>query len=199
LLDDAAAGVRPQAEDAAGQILGQVVHDQPGEPGGGSIGIVAEWASQNFSQSSLGGHNQPLPEPPAEDAYLRTDFLIFCELKVQGAKELLRMTNPDGTIGHTELRIGDSVVMLGQASEQWKAMPCMLYLYVTDVDALYRRAVQAGGVSIKEPQDQFYGDRTAGVQDKNGNQWWLGMHIEDVSTEELQRRHAAARGGQAAG
>ena len=56
----------------------------------GSLRIVAEWASENLSQSSLGGHNQPLPEPPAEDVYLRTDFLIFCELEVQGTKKLLR-------------------------------------------------------------------------------------------------------------
>ncbi len=141
------------------------------------------------------GYQSVIPYLVVSDAVAQIEFMK----QALGAKELLRMTNPDGTIGHAEMRIGDSVVMLGQAGEQWKPMPCMLYLYVTDVDALYLRAVDAGGVSIKEPQDQFYGDRTAGVQDKNGNQWCFGTHIEDVSTEELQRRHAAARGGQAAG
>jgi uncharacterized glyoxalase superfamily protein PhnB len=139
------------------------------------------------------GYQSVIPYLVVGDAAAQIDFMK----RALGAQEIMRLMNPDGKIGHTEMRIGDSVVMLGEASEQWKPMPCMLYLYVTDVDAVYRRTVEAGGVSIKEPQDQFYGDRTAGVTDMNGNQWWLGMHIEDISTEELQRRHAEARGGQA--
>jgi uncharacterized glyoxalase superfamily protein PhnB len=111
-----------------------------------------------------------------------------------GAQEISRMINPDGTIGHTELRIEDSVVMLGGAREQWKAMPTMLYLYLENVDDVFRRAVAAGGKALKEPADQFYGDRTAAVEDMSGNQWWLATHMEEVGPEELARRFKAARG-----
>ena len=111
-----------------------------------------------------------------------------------GAQELCRMMNPGGKVGHTELRIRDSVVMLGGASEQWKAMPTMLYLYVENVDDVYARAVAAGGTSMKAPEDQFYGDRTAAVVDMSGNQWWMATHKEEISPEEMDRRHKAARG-----
>ena len=114
--------------------------------------------------------------------------------QVFGATELSRMTHPDGSVGHTELRIEDSVIMLGGAKDQWKAMPTMLYLYVKNVDDVYRRAVAAGGVSIQEPADQFYGDRTAAVRDMSGNQWWISTHKEEVSAEEMQKRYQAARG-----
>jgi PhnB protein len=136
------------------------------------------------------GYQSVIPYLVATDAVALIEFMK----QTFNAQELLRMASPDGSIGHAELRIGDSVVMLGQAGEQWKAMPCMLYLYVPDTDAVYHRAIAAGGVSVKEPQDQFYGDRTAGVQDICGNQWFIGTHIEDVSPEELDRRFQAARG-----
>jgi PhnB protein len=108
------------------------------------------------------------------------------------AKEMLRMSGPDGKIGHTELRIGDSMLMLSDSQGPWKPMPAMLYLYVEDVDATYQRALQAGATPVSEPKDQFYGDRSGAVQDSSGNQWWIGTHIEDVSEEELLRRHKAA-------
>ena len=95
------------------------------------------------------------------------------------AKELLRMAGPDGKIGHTEVRIGDCVVMLADAQGPWKPMPAMIYVYTEDVDAVYQRALQAGATSVSEPKDQFYGDRSAGVTDACGNQWWIGTHIEE--------------------
>jgi PhnB protein len=64
----------------------------------------------------------------------------------------------------------------------------MLHLYLEDADAAYQRALDAGATSLREPEDQFYGDRTAGVKDDFGNQWWLATHIEDVTPEEMQRR-----------
>jgi PhnB protein len=85
--------------------------------------------------------------------------------------------------------------MLSEARGPWKAMPAMLYLYLEDVDAAYARALAAGATSIAEPKDQFYGDRSGGVQDMCGNLWWVGARIEDLSEEELMRRHAAARAG----
>jgi uncharacterized glyoxalase superfamily protein PhnB len=98
---------------------------------------------------------------------------------------------PDGKPWHAEFRIGDSMIMAGQASDKWPAAPAALYLYVPDVDAVYQKAVAAGGESLMAPTDMFYGDRNGGVKDSNGNSWWIGTRIEDVSPEELQRRAMA--------
>jgi len=97
---------------------------------------------------------------------------------------------PDGSIMHATLKIGTSMLMMGQTRETWKPVPAMLYMYVEDVDAVYERALQCGAASVREPADQLYGDRTGGVASVNGIQWWMGTHIEDVSDEELQRRSA---------
>jgi len=82
-------------------------------------------------------------------------------------------------------------VMVAQAREPWAPMPTGFYLYVPDTDTTYLAALKAGGVSLLEPSDQFYGDRNAGVQDAWGNNWWIATHIEDVDEEEIQRRLAA--------
>jgi PhnB protein len=102
------------------------------------------------------------------------------------------MRRPDGTIMHAQVRIGDSRVMLGEPRPPWGAMPASMYVYVADCDATFRRAIQAGGVSIAEPITQFYGDRHGGVKDPSGNLWWIATHVEDVSSEELERRSQAA-------
>jgi len=101
------------------------------------------------------------------------------------------MEGPNGTIGHAEVRIGDSVVMLGQASSQWKPTTAAIYLYVNDTDATYKRALQSGATSAMEPTDQFYGDRNAGVQDPAGNFWWIATHVEDVAPDEMKKRAEA--------
>lgn len=95
---------------------------------------------------------------------------------------------PDGKVMHAQVTIGDSIIMMGEPPPNCAVLPAMLYLYVPDVDAVYKSAVTAGGASIKEPADQFYGDRIAGVKDAFGNQWWIATHIEDVSDEEIKRR-----------
>lgn len=105
--------------------------------------------------------------------------------------ELERVPRPDGTISHAEVRIGDSVVMMGEANAQSKPMPTMLYVYVEDVDAVYKRALHAGAKPVRELKDEFYGDRAGGVADPMGNQWWIATHKEDVSPEELRRRMEA--------
>jgi PhnB protein len=110
-----------------------------------------------------------------------------------GAVETERMTRPDGAIMHAEVRIGDSMVMLTDGSADWPAMPAALYLYVTDVDATYARALVAGATPVMAPVTQFYGDRHGGVKDPAGNIWWVATHVEDVSPEELKKR-AEARG-----
>jgi len=105
------------------------------------------------------------------------------------AKEIERMTMPDGGIGHAEVRINDSVVMMGDAREEtWKAMPSSIYLYVTDCDTVYKRALEAGATALMEPKDQFYGDRSGSVKDPVGNHWFIATHKEDLSKDELDKR-----------
>jgi uncharacterized glyoxalase superfamily protein PhnB len=128
-------------------------------------------------------------------------------LTVQGAAKLIeflgqafdaaiteRIDRPDGTIGHAEVRIGDSLVMIAEAGGKWSPMPTGLYLYVADTDATYERALKAGATSVMEPANQFYGDRNAGVQDASGNYWWIATRVENLSAEELHKRAATASG-----
>lgn len=104
------------------------------------------------------------------------------------AKEKYSLTGPNGAIMHAEVKIGDSMVMIGEAMGEWKAMPASIALYTDNADALYKRALEAGATSIREPADQFYGDRSGGVKDPAGNHWWIATHIEDVSPDELRKR-----------
>jgi PhnB protein len=139
---------------------------------------------------------------PIPDGYHRvTPYLLvkgvaelveFCK-QAFGAHEVARHLHPDGTVGHAEIRIGDSMVMMGEAREEWPARPSCIYMYVTDTDATYRQAIQAGATSLSEPVDQYYGDRSGGVMDPSGNYWWISTHIEDVTPEELSRRAAEAQ------
>ncbi len=118
------------------------------------------------------------------------ELLAFLK-KAFDAKETERITRPDGTIGHAEARIGDSVVMLDDAMGEAKAMPTAIYLYVNDADATYKRALQAGGTSVMEPATQFWGDRHGAVRDPAGNLWSIASRIEDVPPEELKKRAEA--------
>jgi PhnB protein len=97
-----------------------------------------------------------------------------------GATEVFVSRRPDGTIMHAEVKIGDSIIMMGEAGEGGKHFPGMLHLYMEDVDAVYRCAIQAGAKSLREPADQPYGDRTGGVEDAFGNQWWIATHVADM-------------------
>jgi PhnB protein len=112
--------------------------------------------------------------------------------QVFDAQEVMRLAAPGGRIGHADLRIGDSMVMLGDARPGHPAMPAMLYVYVDDVDAAYQRAMRAGAPSEQAPTDQFYGDRSGAVKDPCGNLWWIATRIEDVTPDELRRRAEAA-------
>ena len=107
-----------------------------------------------------------------------------------GAKERFNMRTPDGKIGHAELEIGDSVLFLSEAStsDQGKHMPGVINIYVKDVDDTYEKALGAGAKSLREPQTMFYGDRSAGVQDAAGDQWWFLTHVEDVPPQEMEQR-----------
>ncbi len=98
-----------------------------------------------------------------------------------GAEELFRAQDPAGTVHHAKIRIGDSVIAMGEAHGPYQPMPPALHLYVPDTDATYRRALEAGAVSIDEPVDQGYGDRYAGVKDPFGNVWYIATHLRDFT------------------
>jgi uncharacterized glyoxalase superfamily protein PhnB len=105
-----------------------------------------------------------------------------------GAQELARVMGDDGTIGHAEFRIGDSIVLAFDARPTWPETPAFMRLYVEDADATYRTALAAGAVSITEVTEMFWGDRVGRVRDPLGNLWWVQTRIEDLSWEEMERR-----------
>lgn len=120
-----------------------------------------------------------------------------------GAQEKLRLSSPDGKIGHAEIEIGDSRVMLADEHPDWGALgplsiggtPTSLMVYVEDVDAVFARAVAAGAKEVRPVQDQFYGDRSGFLEDPFGHRWSIATHIEDVPQAEVQRRFNEMCGG----
>jgi PhnB protein len=118
--------------------------------------------------------------------------------KVLGATERMRMGGPDGRIGHAEVMIGESVIMLSDAYPEMgivgpKALggtPVTISVYVEDVDAAFERAVAAGATVARPLEDQFYGDRSGQFVDPFGHRWSIASHVEDVSPEEMERRAA---------
>lgn len=115
-----------------------------------------------------------------------------------GATEVLRLDSPDGTIGHAEIKIGDSIIMLADEFPQMghkspKSLggsPAGICLYFENVDEVFERAVAAGGKVVRPVMDQFYGDRSGTIEDPSGHNWTIATHIEDVSPEEINRRYA---------
>jgi PhnB protein len=116
-----------------------------------------------------------------------------------GAEERYRMATPDGAVMHAELQLGDSIVMLADEHPQASAKPPQslggtsvnIILYVEDVDALFKRAVEAGAKSVADPEDQFWGDRYGKLTDPFGHEWSIATHVEDVSPEEMTKRFEA--------
>lgn len=118
--------------------------------------------------------------------------------KVFGATELVRMPGPDGKVGHAELEIGDSRIMLADENPKMGAgytsaatigaSPVSLYLYVPEVDRVFEKAVAEGGKVLRPVEDQFYGDRSGFFQDPFGHLWGVATHVEDVSPQEMQER-----------
>jgi PhnB protein len=108
-----------------------------------------------------------------------------------GAEEQTRMDGPGGTVGHATLKIGDSLLMLSDASPQFPPTSVYFYLYVDDADAAFKRAVAAGATPTMEPADQFYGDRRGDFTDNFGNRWSVATQREIVPPEEMEKRAAA--------
>jgi PhnB protein len=120
------------------------------------------------------------------------DFIQFLK-KAFNAEEKFRFPGPGGKIGHAEVQVGDSMVMLADANPEFAPTRIGAYLYVADVDSTFKKAVAAGAQAKREPANQFYGDRVATVIDRWGNQWSVATHIEDVSPEEMERRMKAQK------
>jgi len=114
--------------------------------------------------------------------------LIDIYARAFGAVKVHGHSMPDGSILNAGLKIGTSMLMIGEAPKDRKPTPTMIYMYVVDVDAVYDRAMAAGATSIRAPADQFYGERSGAVEDPAGNQWWIATHTEDMSDDELIRR-----------
>ncbi len=98
------------------------------------------------------------------------------------------MDTDDGKVMHATMKIGDSTIMIADATEHYGPVQSMLHVYVDDVDKVYKQALNAKGQSIREPKNEFYGDRSAGIKDPWDNQWWIATRVEDVSEEEMKRR-----------
>jgi PhnB protein len=112
---------------------------------------------------------------------LRAEPLISFLKRAFGAEEVAKYASPDGVIHHAVIRVGDSVVEMGEAHGKYQPMPAMFYLYVPNMDVVYRQALAAGATSFQEPTDQPYGDRNAGVKDAFGNKWYIATHVKDVA------------------
>jgi PhnB protein len=130
------------------------------------------------------------------------DAIAFYE-RVLGATERLRMPDPNGRIGHAELQLGDSVIMLAdeypdmgiRGPAAFGGTPVTISVYVEDVDEVFQRALDAGAKTVQELQDQFYGDRSGQFEDPFGHRWSVAQHVEDVAPDEMERRAAEAMGG----
>jgi len=115
-------------------------------------------------------------------------FLEFLK-KAFGAEEVMRMPGPDGMVMHAEVNIGDSRLMLSEPMQS-PVMTGSFYLYVSDADAIFKRAIAAGATAVSQPSDQFWGDRMGTVTDKFGNTWSIATHREDITPEEMENRIA---------
>lgn len=138
------------------------------------------------------GHRTVTPYLAVKNAVKALEFYK----KAFGAQESYKLLMPDGRLGHAELKIGDSLIMLsdefpeygGKSPETLGGTPVALHLYVEDVDAFFLNALAAGAKERKAVEDQFYGDRSGQLEDPFGHVWWVATHVEDVPPAEMQRR-----------
>ena len=145
------------------------------------------------------GYPQVTPYLFVDGAQAAIDFYA----SVFGATERMRMPGPDGKIGHAELQLGDSLLMVadefpdmgGRSPRTVGGSPVIVSVYVEDVDSVFERAVQAGATVVRPVETQFYGDRAGQFEDPFGHQWSVASHVEDVPPDEMERRVAQAMGG----
>ena len=147
------------------------------------------------------GYHSVSPYLAVDDAAKAIDFYK----QAFGAEEQVRMHGPDGKIGHAELQVGDSKVMLSDPFPQASTKPpkelggttASVFMYVEDVDAVVKRAVDAGATVTMEVADQFWGDRFGSITDPFGHSWAIATHVEDLTPEEIEERGKAAMAGMA--
>jgi PhnB protein len=145
------------------------------------------------------GYPQVIPYLSVDGASAAIEFYT----QVFGAKERMRMAGPDGKVGHAELEIGESLIMLadvfpemgGKTPESLGGTAVQVMVYVEDVDSVFERAIGAGATADRAVEDQFYGDRGGQFTDPFGHKWFVATHVEDVSPEEMEKRAAEAMGG----
>ena len=150
---------------------------------------------------------KPIPDGyPRVTPYLHVDGAskaIDFYRTVFGAKERMRMAGPDGRIGHAELEIGNSMIMVAdehpdmgvRGPKSVGGTPVTVLVYVEDVDRAFERALTAGAKELRPVQNQFYGDRSGQFEDPFGHQWNVATHVEDVSPDEMAKRAAKLMGG----
>ncbi len=136
------------------------------------------------------GYNAVIPAL----AFKGADAAIKWYVNVFGAKEKMRFNNPDGTVAHAEITVGDNVIMLAEENLQFNSSPktlkgnsVNLCIYVPDVDATIKKAVDSKAKLIKPAEDQFYGDRSGRIEDPFGYLWIISTHVKDVSEEEMKK------------
>jgi PhnB protein len=145
------------------------------------------------------GYPQVIPSLAVDGASEAIDFYTT----VFGATVRMRMDGPEGKVGHAELQLGDSVIMLSdeypemghKGPKAFGGTPVTLSVYVEDVDAAFDRAVGLGAKVLRPVENQFYGDRSGQFEDPFGHKWNVATHVEDVPPDEMERRAAEAMGG----
>jgi PhnB protein len=177
-VEDADAVIR-RAVAAGATLVDEPVDQDYGERSGtvrdaaGNLWYIATSKGESYMPKGL--HNvNPYLHPR------RAEPLINFLKRAFGAQEIARYASPDGVVNHAEIRVGDSVVEMGEAHGKYETMPAMFYVYVPNVEAVYQQALAAGATSFQEPTDQPYGDRNAAVQDNFGNKWYIATHIKDM-------------------
>jgi uncharacterized glyoxalase superfamily protein PhnB len=171
--------VYERALAAGGVSLYPPTDQEYGERDGG----VKDPGGNHWYIGSPRGQTHFLPDQRSVTPYMHIAGAAQCIPFLKqafGAEEVMRHQTPDGFVHHAKMRIGDSVLEMGEAHGQFPAMPLNLHLYVPDADAVYRQALAAGAASVREPVDEPYGDRVAGVRDPFGNLWWIATHIKDA-------------------
>ncbi len=176
-----------------GEIRARLAEDPWASMGMLQIGAIEPWSLWLDSRENPAGP----PAPGAPPGYgtvtpwlisAGTAQLIDFTVRAFGAVELGRVPGPDGGIGHAEVRIGDSVVMMFDTPDGWPGTPGFARLYVEDGDAVYQRALDAGATPVTAMTDLFFGDRVGRVRDPLGNIWWIQEHVADVDPAELAQR-----------
>jgi len=152
-----------------------------------------EYGERSASIKDLSGNEWYLATPLAETHFLpemgsvtpylhprgTAQFIAFLK-EAFGAEEVMRAESVPGQIEHAKVRMGNSILEMGEAHGDYQPMPTMFYMYLADVDAAYARALRAGAKSVRPPADQPYGDRVAAVEDSGGNQWYIATRVKDA-------------------